>query len=101
MSLYNYCKKHGKEYLLREWDAEKNAPLTPEGVASTSTARVWWKCEKGHSWQTQLSSRAKARSGCPVCLRERIDARLEKRRAAEAEKKQSHHKKPNMGGKEI
>jgi hypothetical protein len=82
MSLHSYCVKYGKEYLLREWDAEKNAPLTPESVARTSTDRVWWRCEKNHSWQTQISSRAKGNSGCPICLREKIDARMEKRRAA-------------------
>lgn len=81
MSLYSFCIKHGKEYLLDEWDPEKNAPMTPESAASTSTARVWWKCEKGHCWQTQISSRAKGRSRCPICLREKIDARMEKRRA--------------------
>ena len=87
MSLYSHCVKHGKEYLLEQWDAEKNAPLMPETIASTSTERVWWKCEKGHGWQTQLSSRVRGSSGCPVCLRAKIDARMEKRRAAQAEKK--------------
>lgn len=100
MSLYKFCVQHGKEYLLREWDAEKNAPLTPENVARTSTTRVWWKCAKGHAWQTQISSRAKGNSGCPICLREKIDARMARRRAAEAEKKRTHHKKSNIGGKE-
>jgi len=92
MSLYSYCVKHNKEYLLREWDAEQNAQLTPGSVARTSTSTVWWKCEKGHSWQTQISSRAKGNSGCPICLREKIGARMEKRRAAEAEKKQGRNK---------
>lgn len=99
MSLYSFCIKHGKEYLLLEWDAEKNAPLTTESIARTSTEKVWWKCEKGHSWQTQISSRSKGSSGCPICLRERIDARMEKRRAADAEKKQCRHKNSNTGGK--
>jgi len=101
MSLYSFCVKHDKEYLLCEWDAEKNAPLTPESAARTSTAMVWWKCARGHSWQTQLASRAKGNSGCPICLREKIDARMEKRRAAEAEKKRGHHKKSNTGGKKL
>lgn len=91
MSLHSYCVKHSKEYLLKQWDAEKNAPLTPESVARTSTATVWWRCEKGHSWQTQISSRAKGTTGCPICLREKIDSRIEKRRAAEAEKKQGRN----------
>jgi len=98
MSLHSYCVKYGKEYLLREWDTEKNAPLSPESVARTSTARVWWKCEKGHSWQTQVSSRAKGTSGCPLCLREKIDARMEKRRT-EAESRQiSIDRLKNKGG---
>lgn len=100
MSLYSHCKKYGKEYLLCEWDVEKNAPLAPESVARTSTATVWWKCEKGHSWQTQISSRAKANSGCPICLREKIDVRMEKRRA-ETDKKRECRKNPILGGKKI
>lgn len=51
MSFYSYCLEHGKEYLLKEWDQGKNAPLTPESIGSTNTVRVWWKCEKGHQWQ--------------------------------------------------
>ena len=87
MSLYSHCLKHNKEYLLEQWDAEKNSPLTPEIIAATSTLRVWWKCENGHSWHTQLSSRVRGSTGCPICLREKIDARIEKRRTNEAQKK--------------
>jgi hypothetical protein len=101
MSFYSHCVYHGKTYLLEQWDAEKNAPLTPDSIGSTNTTRVWWKCDKGHSWQTQLSSRARGNSGCPVCLREKIDARVERRRlAAEKEKKRNNREKQkqkNMG----
>jgi hypothetical protein len=79
MSLYSHCLKHQKNYLIEQWDAEKNSPHTPETIAATSTEKVWWKCDKGHSWQTQLSSRVRGSTGCPVCLREKIDARIEKR----------------------
>ncbi len=98
MSLYSHCLKHDKEYLLEQWDAEKNYPLMPEKIASTSTERVRWKCEKGHSWQTQLSSRVRGGTGCPICLREKINARIKKRRTTEEEKKQ--HIKLNIGGRE-
>lgn len=98
MSLHSYCVKYGKEYLLREWDTERNAPLTPESVARTSTEKVWWKCEKCHSWQTQVASRAKSNSGYPICLREKIAARLERRRAAEAEKKKNRNIESNHKG---
>lgn len=87
MSLYSHCIKHGKQYLLREWDTEKNTPLVPQTIACTSTMVVWWKCEKNHSWQTQLSSRVRRASGCPLCLREKIDTRIEKRRTTVMERK--------------
>ncbi len=87
MSLYSHCMKNDKHYLLHEWDTEKNTPLTPQMIACTSTTVVWWKCEKNHSWQTQLSSRVRRASGCPLCLREKIDKRVDKRRTAAIKKK--------------
>ena len=68
MKLKDYCIKERKEYLLTEWDDEKNLPFTPETVSSSSSVPVWWKCEKGHSWQTQVRSRAKTLTRCPKCL---------------------------------
>ena len=97
MSLYSHCLKHQKDYLLEQWDAEKNSPHKPETIAASSTEKVWWKCEKGHSWQTQLSSRVRGSTGCPICLREKIDARIEKRLIVIREKQ---HGKLNIGGME-
>ncbi len=57
--------KHRKE---QEWDDEKNLPFTPETVSPSSSVPVWWKCEKGHSWQTQVRSRSKTLTRCPKCL---------------------------------
>ena len=51
--------------LLKDWDYTKNGDLTPEDVVAGSSIIVWWKCKKGHSWETSPSSRA--RTGCPVC----------------------------------
>ena len=76
MKLKDYCIKEGKEYLLEEWDDEKNLPFTPENIAAGSTVPVWWKCEKGHSWQTQLRSRSTTLTKCPKCR----DAELNKSR---------------------
>ena len=53
--------------LARQWDAEKNAPLTPQQVTAGTRRRVWWKCEKGHSWQASVASRVSQRTDCPVC----------------------------------
>ena len=47
-SLYDYCMEQGLEYLLKQWDTERNAPLTPQTVtAGSSDKRIWWRCEKG------------------------------------------------------
>ncbi len=67
MKLKDFCIKEGKEYLLSEWDDEKNLPLTPDTVSHASSIPVWWKCEKGHSWQTQLRSRSATLTKCPKC----------------------------------
>lgn len=77
MSLKSYCEENGRTYLLREWDAEKNLPFTPDSVAHSSSHFVWWKCEKGHSWCTQVRSRSRSSTGCPKCYEERLE---EKRR---------------------
>ena len=76
MKLKDYCIKEGKEYLLEEWDDEKNLPFTPESVTAGSALPVWWKCEKGHSWQTQVRSRSTTLTKCPKCR----DAELNKSR---------------------
>jgi len=55
--------------LSKEWNYEKNNVLKPDMVIAGSNKKVWWKCEKGHEWQTQIVSRAKG-SGCPVCAKE-------------------------------
>ena len=80
MKLKDFCIKEGKEYLLKEWDDEKNLPFTPETISHTSSLPVWWKCEKGHSWQTQLKSRSTTLTKCPKCLA----AELSKKRKQQA-----------------
>lgn len=83
MSLRSYCEENDRPYLLREWDAEKNLPLTPDDVAHTSMTPVWWRCEQGHSWCTQVRSRSRSSTGCPKCREEWLTRKRE-RRAAEA-----------------
>ena len=55
--------------LIAHWHREKNAPLTPETVFSGSGRKVWWRCEKGHSWCTQIRSRSRSSTGCPNAVR--------------------------------
>jgi len=54
--------------LIKEWDNEKNGDLTPNDVTNGSDKKVWWICEKGHSWQAHIYSRTgKKKTNCPEC----------------------------------
>ena len=57
--------------LRNEWDKEKNFPVTPYDVTAGSNKRVWWKCQRKHSWQAAISSRTKG-VGCPFCSGQRV-----------------------------
>ena len=42
ISLQEYCIENHMEYLLDEWDYEKNGSLTPKNVTAGSIKKVWW-----------------------------------------------------------
>jgi DNA-directed RNA polymerase subunit RPC12/RpoP len=54
----------------KEWNYERNGDLNPEHFTASSNKKVWWKCSKGHEWQTTINSRNDG-CGCPVCSSER------------------------------
>lgn len=59
--------------IAKEWDYDKNFPLTPNDVMPGTDKRVWWVCEKGHSWKTLIYSRTGPhKSKCPVCQRHAV-----------------------------
>ena len=47
-----------------EWDEVFNGS-GPEIVTVQSSRKVWWRCQKGHSWKAAVYSRL--HSGCPQC----------------------------------
>lgn len=59
-SLYDFCIANRKEALLRQWDREKNAPLTPSNVSQGSHKKVFWRCENNHVWNAAVYARTKA-----------------------------------------
>lgn len=71
-SLYDYCHTYAKEYLLTEWDGEKNLPLTPQSVSYGSKKKVSWRCKQGHAWQAVVYTRTRG-SGCPYCTGLKIE----------------------------
>ena len=40
-TLYGFCCRNNKDLLLLQWDAEKNAPLTPRQVTAGTMRKVW------------------------------------------------------------
>ena len=52
---------------LLEWDYEKNKNLRPEAFTKYSMARVWWKCEKGHSYRHTVGNKVMGKLSCPYC----------------------------------
>ena len=52
-------------YLAKEW-SPRNLPWTPEQAPAGANRMAWWRCEKGHEWQTLISTRAGG-SKCPYC----------------------------------
>jgi len=55
-----------------QWHPTKNGTLQPDEVSSFSNRRVWWVCEKGHEWQTDISSRVRRFTGCPYCVGRKV-----------------------------
>ena len=53
-------------YLLVQWDRELNKDISPQKTTVCSHKKVWWKCDKGHSYQSAVSKRSAGR-GCPYC----------------------------------
>jgi DNA-directed RNA polymerase subunit RPC12/RpoP len=72
-----YCsgRRASKEYnlsvtnpeLVKQWHPVKNGDLTPGKVTPGSSRKVWWLCDKGHEWQTNIAGRAIKKNGCPYC----------------------------------
>lgn len=55
-----------------QWDEEKNGVLHPNNVTAGSNRRVWWKCEKGHSYRAMIAQRVQRGDGCPYCANRKV-----------------------------
>ena len=59
----------------KDWDYEKNYPLTPMDVAVMSHKEVWWYCSNGqsHSYKAGVQYRTLSKIyGCPYCSSHRL-----------------------------
>jgi very-short-patch-repair endonuclease len=56
--------------LTKQWDYEKNT-ITPDNITAGSGKKVWWICEKKHSYDVPVNDRTRG-GGCPYCSSKRI-----------------------------
>ena len=57
--------------LAAQWDHERNASVIPAMVTVCSNRRFYWKCSKGHSWQSTVKHRYSG-EGCPYCAGQKV-----------------------------
>lgn len=57
--------------LAKEWHPTLNGNLVPENITAGSNKKVWWLCEKGHSYSDSVTHR-NANRNCPYCSGRRI-----------------------------
>ncbi|QQN86685.1 zinc-ribbon domain-containing protein [Bacillus toyonensis] len=51
----------------KQWHPTRNGNLKPEYFHPFSNHKVWWKCSKGHFWNSSIGRKA----NCVFCLRQR------------------------------
>ena len=54
---------------MKYYDKEKNLNVKPEYITRSSGKKLWWKCEKGHSYQATVHSMDNGMY-CPICREE-------------------------------
>lgn len=66
--LETWCKNNNKEFLLEEWDYQKNLKK-PSEITKANREKAWWKCPTcGNNWETNVVTRTMRNSKCPNCL---------------------------------
>jgi len=83
-----------------EWDDEKNGDLTIYDVYPGSKKKVWWRCDKGHSWHAIIKNRTNG-SGCPKCSRSRVGEGNDLASRIEEVPELSHLKQEWMNAKNV
>ena len=75
-SLFEYCVRENKTWLLEQFDFDKNWPKTPADYAKASDKRIWFKYDCGHSCLQRIADKTGKNSmGCPTCLNRGIIGR--------------------------
>ncbi|MBQ6493395.1 MAG: zinc-ribbon domain-containing protein [Erysipelotrichaceae bacterium] len=57
--------------LLKDWDYDKNS-IKPSEITPASSEKVFWVCDKGHSYEMSPANRTSGKQRCPYCASKRI-----------------------------
>lgn len=61
----NYIKDNKK--IMNEYDYEKNKGIDLDTLTTGSWKKIWWICDKGHSYLMSVVNKAKRKNSCPIC----------------------------------
>lgn len=66
--------------IAKEWDYNKNNPITPNSVASHTNKKFYWICEDcGNSYLSSVGKRTgNEPRGCPICNESNLEKRIRK-----------------------
>jgi len=57
--------------IIKYWDKKKNT-LKPSEVSAGSNKKVWWLCDKKHSYINMVNQRTQTKIGCPYCANRKV-----------------------------
>ena len=73
-TLAAFCAQTGRRGLVEQWCAARNAPLAPGQVSYGSKRKVWWRCDRGHTWQASVCARTGSGSSVQAATHSRATA---------------------------
>ena len=62
----------GNPQVAAQWDWERNGGKGPQEVSLYSNRKVWWRCDRGHSYRAPVSDRTMEGKGCPYCAGRKV-----------------------------
>lgn len=71
ISLADYAVLTDNQYLLDEFDCEKNKTTTDK-ISYASGKKYWWVCPEGHTYNITANKRTNRGDDCPYCSSQRI-----------------------------
>jgi hypothetical protein len=62
-------------HLMNEWDFNKNK-INPENYFPASKHKVYWICNKKHSYKSKIANRTLLDRGCPICCQSKGERKI-------------------------